>query len=371
MTAGQQERTFEIIDGQVEGFALDVSDRPVKFRETNRMKRLNKGQLPYNKEDFTDSGYVIRCLADKNYRALFAYMNSHGYNHISFEMAFRIPLPDILSIFPQGCFKHILVSEQQLRFPQQVEITSIDFMIIYCWLFGSIGDVVYALFKAVLYMKMDFDVVVSRMTDLKQHPLEVIEVILRNDVYRDAIMMDYLNIYDDSRFLGQARRIDLIGIKADVISLVNIFLRLLDPYLNFYAENNQSYRVAFIAWSLPVVDFDYFCQYHDRLNLFRSGLFDFGPLPVWSKESHLKYPLEFRQQVKTVLLLKARKGNIVNRLFHKDLLVVLFQYMAFNSLLIEEEDMQHQYHCTINVSYREEEDHKTVGRPRKHQRRTE
>lgn len=360
--ADQKKSTFEAIDKQVDSFALDASDKPVKFRQTERMKHLNRGQLPYNDENFTDNDYISQCLSTRNYRMLFAYMNTYGYDHISFEMSFNIPLPDVLALFPQGCFGRTRIGAQSNI------LTCIDFLIIYCWLFGILGDVVSIFFTATLYMKVDFNLI-SSLDDLKQHPFEVIKQILRNDVYRHVILRGYIDLPHESKFLDQTRRTDFIGIRNDVISLVNGFLKLLDPYLSFYQENRKSYRLAFIPWSLSLVDFDYFSHYNDSLKPFRQGLFDFGPLPVWSKVNHLKYPLEFKQQVKTILLMKLRKGNIVNRLFHKDLFVVLFQYMAFNALLIEEEEIQHDYRCTINDRH-DEDHHKSVGRSRKHQRRT-
>jgi hypothetical protein len=363
--ADQKKSAFEVVDREVEVFALAAVDKPVKFRQTQRMKRLNKGRVPYNEENFRDRDYISECLSDKNYRMLFAYMNTYGYGRISFEMAFKIPLFDVLAVFPQGCFSPIPFSEQP-------NILCIDSLIIYCWLFGKIGDVVYALFKAVLYMKIDFTII-SKLDDLKHHLFEVIKKILRNDVYRTVIMKNHINIYDDSKFLGKSVRQDVTGIRNDVIRLVNSFLQLMDPYLNFYEENHQAYRVAFLPWSLPLVDFDYFSQYNDRLAPFRRGVFDFGPLPVWSKATHLKYPLEFRNQVKTILLMKARKGTVVNRWFHKDLLVMLFQYMAVHSLLLQEEDTKDHYHCSINDCRREEDEE--YGRAPKHcekrQRQTE
>lgn len=331
-----------MIDGQVEAFALDAADKPVKFRETDRMKRLNKGQLPYNEED-----YILHCILSKNYRMLFAYMNYCGYNYLSFETVVKIPTADVLAIFPQGCFRHILVSERP-------NTTCIDTSIIYCWLFGKIGDVVAVLFKATLYMNLDFKII-SNLGDLKRHPLQLIKEILRHPLYYDVIIRETLNLHDDSRFLGQTMRKDFTAIRKDVIKLVNGFLRLLDPYLSFYIENNQSHRLAFIGWSLPQLDFNYFSQYDHGLQPFRTELFDFGPLPTWSKLAHLQYPLAFKKQVKTCLLMKIRSGNIVNRLLHKDLFSILFQYMAFNSLLVEEEEIKYGYRCIINVSHREDQ----------------
>lgn len=342
-----------MIDRQVEAFALDATDQPVKFRETDRMKGLHKGQVP-------EEDYVLHCISSKNYRILFAYMNYCGYNHLSFETLFKIPTADVLAIFPQGCFQDILVSERP-------KITSIDTLVIYYWLFGKIGDVITVLFKAVLHMNLDFKII-SNLNALKQHPFELIKGILQSKVYQAIIMNDYINIHDESSFLGKTIRQDITGIRNDVIKLVDAFLKLLDPYLNFYTENRRSYRVAFIGWSLPLIDFEYFSQYDDSLQPFRMGLFDFGPLPVWSKADHLKYPVAFKKQVKTVLLMKHRKGTIFNCLFHKDLLGKLFQHMAFNSFLVEEEEIKYRYRCTVNVPHRDDQD---LRYSRKRQRKIE
>lgn len=57
-----------------------------------------------------------------------------------------------------------------------------------------------------------------------------------------------------------------------------------------------------------------------------------APLEPWNKSTHAKYPLAFRKQVRTLLLIKNRKGNPINRWVNKDVMLIIFQYMGFNAV---------------------------------------
>lgn len=57
-----------------------------------------------------------------------------------------------------------------------------------------------------------------------------------------------------------------------------------------------------------------------------------APLEPWNKSTHPKYPLAFRTQVRTLLLIKNRKGHPIYRCVNKDVMLIIFQYMGFNAI---------------------------------------
>jgi len=311
------ELSWADFDNKFDSYALDVADKPVKFRITRRMRELDKGTLPFKAQD-EENGEVsfitkacLHYIVNRNYRMLFALMNSYGYDSLNLDMILHIPLPDILSIFPQGCF---------IKHPQNMDNLEhpIDFWIRYSWLYQSIDVLIRYLLEGVKYFEIsDYIDFILIMQDLKKDPLNLIKGILKSREYREVIMKNCESSYKNSEFPNK----DSIN---DTILIIN-------------EVDGIFYRISFLPWSLSTTSFFNSADYDNRLNPFRDGLFDFGPIPLWSKATHSKYPLEVKDQVKTLLLIKNRKGNIVNRLFHKDLLVLLFQYMAFNSLMIEKQ----------------------------------
>lgn len=60
------------------------------------------------------------------------------------------------------------------------------------------------------------------------------------------------------------------------------------------------------------------------------------PLEPWNKNIHAKYPVAFREQVRTLLLIRNRKGNLLHHRVNKDALMIIFQYMGFNSLVLRQ-----------------------------------
>ena len=333
--SGNFELSWKDIDKSLESFALDPPDKFPKFRITERMRR---GIMPGNSGCDTKDlpilyNSILHYINEKNYRMLLAFMNCYGYSCLDIDIISHIPLEDLVSVFPLGSFEYCgFIFE-----------TNMDLVWKYKWLYSSTQEIIDVIIDtAVCYEANTLALTISKMDDLKKEPLAVFKAILENKIYQDIFIYDYPSVLNNYKRDSQRRPVR--NIKKNIVDVISQLVKLLDPYLSFYDANRAFARIAFLPWTLPWYKPENHGNLTDRhLKPFQTNVFDFGIMPIWSKAIHVKYPSLFREQVLTVLMIRKRKGNNLNRYFLKDLQPLLFQFMAFNSLIKEKENIITHY----------------------------